>query len=397
MRRFAAPARQAVRLTVLRLMVLRCTVLRCTVPRGMALRLRALRLTGPLLLGALLLGALLAPPLWASVGQGRSEAADLDAPTIEAPSMSVVEAAVLGVVEGVTEFLPISSTGHLLVTGRLFGLDGHELADPVAREAAKDTFDSYAIAIQAGAILAVLALYWRRVASILAGLAGRDPDGRRLAVNLVVAFVPAAVIGLLAEGSIKARLFQPWAIAVAWAVGGVLILVVERRRSGLGAGRAGAAGAGAAGAGRAGGAGAGGTVGAGGGLDLEQLGWRMALTVGVAQSFAMWPGTSRSLVTILAGMAVGLRVGAAVELSFLLGLLTLGAATAYEGLSNGSAMVDAYGVGRPLLGLLTALISAFLAVRWMVGWLQSRGLEVFGWYRLGAAAVLVGLLAVGSV
>ncbi len=288
--------------------------------------------------------------------------------------MSVVEAAVLGVVEGVTEFLPISSTGHLLVTGRLFGLDGHDLNDAIAREAAKDAFDSYAIAIQAGAILAVLALYWRRVLSILAGLVGRDPDGRTLAVNLLVAFVPAAVIGLVAEGSIKSRLFQPWAIAVAWAVGGALILIVERRRGGLAASRS-----------------------ESGALSLEQLGWRAALMVGVAQSFAMWPGTSRSLVTILAGMAVGLSVAAAVELSFLLGLLTLGAATAYEGLSNGSAMMDAYGVGRPLLGLLAALISAFLAVRWMVGWLQSRGLEVFGWYRLGAAAVLVGLLAVGAV
>jgi undecaprenyl-diphosphatase len=271
-------------------------------------------------------------------------------------SLGYLDAIVLGVVEGLTEFLPVSSTGHLLVTGRVLGVDG------------TDAFDSYAIAIQAGAILAVLALYRERIRSVLSGLAGRDASGRRLAVNLVVAFLPAAVIGLLLEDAIKSRLFQPWAIALAWAVGGVLILVTERRRPVGGHGR-----------------------------HLDELTVRTALVIGFCQAFAMWPGTSRSLVTILAGLAVGLHVAAAVELSFLLGLVTLGAATVYETLNNGGVMLAEYGVARPMVGLLAALVSALAAVTWMVNRLQSHGLALFGWYRLAAAALLVVLVAAGIV
>lgn len=279
----------------------------------------------------------------------------------EVPGMNVGQALVLGVVEGITEFLPVSSTGHLLVTGRLMDLD--------RTDAAKDAFDSYAIAIQAGAILAVLAIYWRRVTSVLNGIIGRDDDGRRLFVNLVVAFVPAAVIGVVLEGPIKDRLFDPWAIAAAWVVGGAVILFTEQRRRARQFH----------------------------GKTLDELTVRMALIVGVAQAVAMWPGTSRSLVTILAGLFLGLSVAAAVELSFLLGLVTLGAATAYEALNNGSVMIDAYGIGAPLIGLVAALVSAFIAVKWMVSWLQSRGLAVFGWYRIAAGIVLVALLASGTV
>ncbi len=316
--------------------------------------------------------------------------------------LGVLDALVLGVVEGITEFLPVSSTGHLLVTGRLLDLDGSAEGDPAAAAEAKDAFDSYAIAIQAGAILAVLALYWRRVLSVLNGVIGRDAEGRRLALNLIVAFVPAAVIGLALEGPIKDRLFQPWAIAVAWSVGGVVILVLEQRRRVVEPAALAVAASGGTnlpgGTNPPGGAPLRSGLGArwaGGSHSLDQLSVRMALVVGCAQVFAMWPGTSRSLVTILAGMAVGLGLSAAVELSFLLGLLTLGAATSFEALNNGSVMIDAYGVGRPLLGLLAALVSALLAVKWMVAWLQRRGLAVFGWYRLAAAAALVTLLAGG--
>jgi len=278
-------------------------------------------------------------------------------PVDAASDMSYLDAAVLGVVEGVTEFLPVSSTGHLLVVGRLLGLDG------------TDAFDSYAIAIQAGAIIAVLVLYWGRAWSVVRGVFGLDRDGRRLAINLVVAFVPAAVIGVVLEGPIKDRLFAPWPVAAAWAVGGVVIVAYEqRRRAAQFRGRT-----------------------------LEELTVRTAFLIGCAQAFALWPGTSRSLVTIMAGLMLGLRVSAAVELSFLLGLLTLGAATAYETLGNGAVMVDAYGLGRPLVGLVAALVSAVVAVRWMVGWLQSRGLSIFGWYRLAAAAVLAVLLVAGAI
>ena len=288
-----------------------------------------------------------------------------DGPTTTAPApeagsggeLGYADAVVLGVVEGLTEYLPVSSTGHLLVAGRLLGVDG------------TDAFDSYAIAIQAGAILAVAGLYHRRIRSVFLGLVGRDDDGRRLAVNLVVAFVPAAVIGVVLEGPIKDRLFAPWAIGAAWAAGGVVILLTETFRRGARFD----------------------------GRSLEELTVRAAFAVGCCQTFALWPGTSRSLVTILAGLALGLSVTAAVELSFLLGLLTLGAATAYETLGNGSVMIETYGVARPLVGLLAATVSAFVAVRWMIAWLQARGLAVFGWYRLGAAAVLFALLAAGTL
>ncbi len=292
---------------------------------------------------------------WAAAQDGSAD----EPPAV--PSLSAGEALLLGVVEGITEFLPVSSTGHLLVTGRLLDLD--------RTEEAKEAFDSYAIAIQAGAILAVLAIYWHRSLSVLNGMVGRDAAGRALFVNLVVAFVPAAAIGLAFEGPIKDRLFQPWAIAVAWAVGGVAIVLTEQRwRARQSRGR-----------------------------PLDELTVRMALVVGFCQAFALWPGTSRSLVTILAGLAVGLELAAAVELSFLLGLVTLGVATGYEAVRNGDTMVDAYGLAAPLLGLLAALVSAFLAVKWMVSWLQSRGLNAFGWYRMAAAGGLVVLLATGTI
>lgn len=338
-----------------------------SVPRPRARQGRAARLAIVLLA---MVGALFALTRPVAAQDGSTVTTESTAETAETvelagedaiPALNVGQALVLGVVEGVTEFLPVSSTGHLLVTGRLMDLD--------RTDAAKAAFDSYAIAIQAGAIIAVLALYWRRVASVLNGIIGRDDDGRRLFVNLVVAFVPAAVIGVALEGPIKDRLFNPWAIAAAWVVGGVLILFTEQRRRAQQFS----------------------------GKTLDELTVRMAVIVGVAQAFAMWPGTSRSLVTILAGLYLGLNVAAAVELSFLLGLLTLGAATSYEGLKNGSVMIDAYGVGRPLIGLAAAFISAFLAVKWMVAWLQARGLTVFGWYRIGAAAVLVALLATGAI
>jgi len=208
-------------------------------------------------------------------------------------------------------------------------------------------------------------------------LAGRDATGRTLLFNLVAAFVPAAVIGLLLEKPIKKYLFGGdewglWPVVAAWLVGGLAILAVSfaRRRRGASPNT---------------------------GLDLDHLTIRMALIVGFAQCLAMWPGVSRSLITIVGGVLVGLSLPAAVELSFLLGVITLCAATGYETLKNGSVMVEAYGAARPLVGLVAATISAVVAVRWMIAWLQSRGLAVFGWYRLGAATVLVVLLAAGAL
>jgi undecaprenyl-diphosphatase len=274
--------------------------------------------------------------------------------------LTTAKAVLLGLVEGLTEFLPVSSTGHLLVTERLIDVGRHH--------ATKDAADTYTITIQAGAILAVLVLYWQRLLEMGRGLVGRDEPGRRLLTATVVAFIPAAFVGVALEKPIKDRLFGVWPVIVAWAIGGVVILLVARRleeRSRVH------------------------------GLPLESLTVRAALLIGVAQCFALWPGTSRSLVTILAALLLGLSLPAAVEFSFLLGLLTLGAATAYDGLKHGKEMIDTYGVVHPLVGFVVAFAAAVVAIRWMVTYLGRHGLEIFGWYRLAVAALALVLLATG--
>src|SRR5690606_33520589 len=224
------------------------------------------------------------------------------------------------------------------------------------------------IAIQAGAILAVLGLYHERFVAMLRGVAGQDAAGRRILLAVVVACLPAVVAALVFEDAIKQRLFGPWPVVIAWLVGGVVILVFARRRRGVDP-RAGA--------------------------PLSALAWRSALLIGLAQIFALWPGVSRSLTTILAGVAVGLSVPAAVEFSFLLGFLVLGGATFYEMLSSGARMIAACGVVTPLAGLRVAFVSAAAAMRWMVGYLHRHGLELFGWYRIAVALVVAALLVTG--
>ena len=270
--------------------------------------------------------------------------------------LSVGAAILLGLVEGLTEWLPVSSTGHLTVTQALLGIEG-------------DAANSYAIAIQAGAILAVLGLYRQRFVAMLRGLRGDDPAGRRILLAIVVACLPAIAVGLTFEDAIKDRLFGPWPVVAAWFVGGLVILGFARARRGLAP-----------------------TAGA----PLTALDLRGALVIGLAQIFALWPGVSRSLTTIVAGVAIGLAVPAAVEFSFLLGFVVLGGATFYETLSSGSEMVEAYGLLTPLIGLLVAFVSAALAIRWLVGYLNRHGLGIFGWYRIGIA-LLVGALLVAGV
>ena len=275
--------------------------------------------------------------------------------------MDNFQAFILGLVEGITEYLPVSSTGHLLLAQRLLGIPSSTASD------------AFAISIQGGAILAVLGLYRARVAGMVRGLLGQDETGKRLALNLIAAFIPAAVLGLLLEKIIKKYLFAGeawglWPVVAAWFVGGIAILAVSwwRKRKGDSP--------------RA-------------GLSLEQLTLRMAVIVGVAQCLAMWPGVSRSLITIVGGVLVGLSLPAAVELSFLLGVVTLSAATAKDAWDNGAEMLAAYGPVPLAIGFFAAWVSAVLAVRWMVGYLKRNGMEIFGWYRvLLAIAVTAWLL-----
>ena len=288
----------------------------------------------------------------ATFAQDSTQTTVTKAPPIE---MSYLEAAVLGIVEGLTEFLPVSSTGHLILVQRLFGIGIGE-----DQEAA----DAYAICIQAGAILAVLGIYFSFVFRMVRGLFGRDREGLRLLTNLFIGFLPAAVVGLSLHVQIKELLFGMRPVTFAWFVGGVAILAVTRWRKD----RADIPGS-----------------------DMMDMRWYGALLIGLIQCLAVWPGTSRSLVTIVGGVLVGLDLRSAVIYSFLLGALTLGASTAYDVLNHGPLLLDTYGFSSMAVGFITAFISAVVAVKWMVNYLKQHGLALFGYYRI-VLAVIVGIL-----
>lgn len=279
------------------------------------------------------------------------------------------QAAILGIVEGVTEYLPISSTGHLLVAARLLGLPSEK------GSAGLEAVNTYAVAIQFGAILAVLGLFWRRFRSMVLGLFGRDDGGRHLLIVLVIAFLPSAILGALFDSKIESTLFGPWPVVVAWIVGGVVILALER------GGRIPDRG-----------------VEAEPGTDpILDITYRQALIIGVVQCLALWPGTSRSLTTILAALLVGVAAPAAVEFSFLLGFGTLTAATVYKLGKDGGTLIDQFGVVTPLIGVFFAFVSAVIAIKWLVSYLQHHDLSIFAWYRFAVAAIAIGLLVGGVI
>lgn len=264
--------------------------------------------------------------------------------------MRVDQAIILGLIEGLTEFLPISSTGHLIITERMIGIE-----EGIAS-------DAFTICIQGGAVLAVILLYHARIWLALKGLVGRDVEGRRLVINLFMAFLPAGVLGLLFESRLKEHLFNTTSVAIALVVWGIVILIVERTRRNKGP------------------------------LDgdrIELLKWKGALFIGLMQCFALWPGTSRSLVTILGGLAVGLNLAAAVEFSFLVGLIVLSAATMKDIMTDGLVMFRDFGVLSVSIGFITAAVSAAFAIKWMVSWLNRHSLVIFGWYRVLLGIILL--------
>lgn len=276
-------------------------------------------------------------------------------------------AAILGLVEGITEYLPISSTGHLILASALLGLD-----HPPELKRAVDAFN---IVIQGGAILAVMGLYWPAVWRMIRGLAGRDNAGFALFLNLLIAFLPAGLLGPLLDDWLEANLFFAGPVLAALLLGGVLMILIDQWRSGrFGLPR---------------------RTGAG----LEDLTPRQALFIGAMQCVAMIPGTSRSMMTIAGGMLAGLRPVAAAEFSFLLGLPTLGGACLFKLAKNlyGSHrdgtpnLFEQLGVGNTIVGLAVATVSAALAIRWLVAFLNKNGLSVFGYYRI-ALCVVLGLL-----
>ena len=282
-------------------------------------------------------------------------------------SIKPSEAIVLGVIEGVTEYLPVSSTGHLILASNALGLSKYK-KDPAEGESPLikvPSLDAYQIVIQLGAILAVLGLYRKHVFSILRGVMGKDPDGVRLLILLIIAFLPAAIVGLLTRDFLQTHLFTPISVAVALALGGVLMIVVERWYEG----------------------------------DKNQerqlcsnvvdLSYLQALSIGLFQCLALCPGTSRSMVTIVGALIVGVHIVAAAEFSFLLALPTLGAATFYEGAMNWNTLITETGGTSLFLGLAISMIVAAISIKWLLHWLKSHGLTPFGFYRIGIAAVVL--------
>ncbi|MGE5177738.1 MAG: undecaprenyl-diphosphate phosphatase [Bacteroidota bacterium] len=268
--------------------------------------------------------------------------------------MTPIQAAILGIVEGLTEFLPVSSTGHLILAGHALGLQGSAV-------------DDFEIVIQAGALLAVLWLYRARVGELFAGIFRNDAGGRALLVRLIVAFLPAAIVGLLTHEWIKTNLFGPRPVAVALLIGGIAILVVERMRHHAGA-----------------------KVRA---VVTEIPVWG-ALAIGLAQVLSLWPGMSRAMTTILAALLVGCTPVVAAEFSFLLALPTLGAATLFDLAKHHDELLGpALGGPAPLvIGLVTAAFVAALAIRAFLSYLTSRGLTPFGWYRIVVGLLLIAVL-----
>lgn len=266
---------------------------------------------------------------------------------------------IIGIVEGLTEYLPVSSTGHILLAQRLLGLEDSEASK------------AFAIVVQAGAILAVLGLYFSKARSMLDGVMGRNPNGLLLLRNVLIAFLPAAFAGLFLEKKIDALLTGLWPTVASWFVGGIAILAVSWFKRSASRGPRGA------------------------GLSMDNITPRIAFTIGLLQCVAMWPGTSRSLMTIVGGLLCGLHMIAAVEFSFLLGMVTLTAAAGYKFLKNYKVLFEEYSVTAMLLGCFAAWLSAFLAVKWMVGFLQRRGLEPFGYYRIALAIVVAALILSG--
>jgi undecaprenyl-diphosphatase len=274
------------------------------------------------------------------------------------------QAIVLGVVEGVTEFLPVSSTGHLLLFQRLLGIPADQASKAVA------------ICIQAGAIIAVLGIFRHRLGQMVRGLTGSlrlsasRPEETALVRNLLIAFLPALVLGFAFSDWIDEHLLRLWPVTIAWIVGGLAILLVERWRIRSRDRSA-------------------------GGRAVDQMTWHIALGIGLMQTIAICPGTSRSLVTILGGLLLGMSLSAAVEFSFLLGVITLLAATIFRAATSGPAMLQAYPTGTLIVAGLAACVSAFIAVRWMIAYLNRRPMTIFAYYRIVLGLVVACCLSAG--
>lgn len=267
-------------------------------------------------------------------------------------STLLLKALILGIVEGLTEFLPISSTGHLILAADLLGFND-------------DKGKIFEIVIQTGAMLAIVWEYRLRFSRVLGGMFS-DATAQRFIARLLVAFMPAAILGLLFGSYIKAMLFKPVPVAIAFIAGAFVILWAEKRQHRVRV------------------------------AEVDDMSWRDALLVGCAQCFALIPGTSRSGSTIIGGMLFGLSRRAATEFSFFLAVPTLVAAGAYDAWKN-RALLDVHDIGLFGVGMVAAFISAFLCVRWLLRFIVSHDFTIFAWYRIVFGVIVLGTAYGGIV
>src|SRR5574343_1405543 len=259
-------------------------------------------------------------------------------------SALLFKAFILGIVEGLTEFLPISSTGHLILAGDLLNFND-------------DRGKLFEIVIQSGAILAVVWEYRARIAGVVSGL-GKNRLANRLVLNLAIAFMPLAVLGLLFKKAIEAHLFKPVPVAIAFIVGAFVIIWAERREHRIRV------------------------------ETVDDMSPLDALKLGLAQAFALIPGTSRSGATIIGGLLFGLSRKAATEFSFFLAIPTVFAATVYQ-LYKERHLLSFDDIGMWIVGFIAAFISAFLCVRWLLRFVSSHAFVPFAWYRIAFGIVVL--------
>ena len=255
-----------------------------------------------------------------------------------------VKAAIMGIVEGLTEFLPISSTGHLILAGSLLGFSDDK----------SKVFD---IAIQTGAIVAVMIVYWQRLRETMLGI-GDDAKAQRFAINVAIAFVPAVVLGLLFGKAIKAHLFTPVVVASTFIIGGFIILWAERRTTTARI------------------------------HSVDEMTRMDALKVGLVQCLAMIPGTSRSGATIIGGMLLGMNRQAATDFSFFLAIPTLIGAGAYS-LIKERALLSVADIPLFGVGLVFSFLSAWLCVHWLLRYITTHNFVPFAWYRIAFGIVVL--------
>ncbi len=275
--------------------------------------------------------------------------------------ISILDATVLGVVEGLTEYLPVSSTGHLILTNEALGLnDETEIAENISLKSAADT---YAIIIQIGAIFAVVFLYWKTLKSILLGVFGKDREGLLLARNIFIAFLPAALIGLCLYQVIEYFLFGVYPVAISLFLGGLVMLFVKAKYEKTAMQKA--------------------------DTNLAKLSPKQCLIVGLLQCLALIPGASRSMMTILGGYVIGLNPKSAAKFSFLLGLITLSAASSFKVLTDSQSMLGAISLQNALWGIFVSFVFAIICVKFFVYFLSKWGLAPFAWYRIILSLVLL--------